>query len=385
MELIYFDNQASTPVDSRVQAAMSPYVATFYGNPHSNDHAAGWKANEAVEAAARATGDAIGSDPDEVIFTSGATEANNLAVLGLARRAPASRRRVLVSSVEHKCVLSSANSLRTSGFVVEHIKVDSHGAVDIEDLRKRLAGDVLLVSIIAVNNELGTVQDLAEISTVVHDAGAAIHTDAAQALSAGAVDVSAWGVDLLSLSAHKIYGPKGIGALYIRRALQGQIEPLLYGGGQQRGLRSGTLPVPLCVGLGEAAKLVSSSDGEAERVRIASLRDAFVEGLRDSGLEIVVNGPPPGRRHPGNANVRFPGIDSRDLLARLQPHLAASTGSACSTGIPEPSHVLRAIGLSAQESESSVRFSLGRFTTAEEVSAAVQFVTEAARSLSVSL
>lgn len=360
---------------------MAPYFSQHFANPHAADHSEGWLAHAAVEEAASKLASAIGADSDEIVFTSGATEANNLAILGLARRAPESRRRILVSAVEHKCVLSSARAATAMGLTVELLPVDSQGLVDTDNLKRRLSDDVLLVSVMAVNNEVGTIQDIARISTLARGVGALVHTDAVQAMAAAPIDVNSWDVDTLSLSAHKIYGPKGIGALYIRRDVQSRVEPLIYGGGQQNGIRSGTLPVPLCVGFSQAASLMVDSGAQAERVRLTVLRDKFVDSLRARDGRIELNGPVGSARHPGNANVRFTGLDARDLIAALQPRVAASTGSACSTGIPEPSHVLRAIGLSGSEAESSVRFSLGRFTSDSDVSQAVDLVVEAARVL----
>lgn len=360
---------------------MARYFSEHFANPHAADHSEGWLANAAVEEAASKLASAIGADRDEIVFTSGATEANNLAILGLARRASPSRRRILVSAIEHKCVLSSARAAEAMGLTVELLPVDSQGLIDCDYLKSRLSDDVLLVSVMAVNNEVGTIQDVASISTLARRVGALVHTDAVQAMAAGPIDVNAWAVDTLSLSAHKIYGPKGVGALYIRRDVQSKVEPLIYGGGQQNGIRSGTLPVPLCVGFSEAAGLMVGNNAEAERVCLIALRDKFVDNLRTRDKSIQLNGPAGVLRHPGNANLRFPGLDARDLIAALQPRVAASTGSACSTGIPEPSHVLRAIGLTGSEAESSVRFSLGRFTSDSDISQAVDLIVEAVQNL----
>lgn len=360
---------------------MAPYFSQHFANPHAADHSEGWLAHAAVEEASSEIASAIGADSDEIVFTSGATEANNLAILGLARRAPESRRRILVSAIEHKCVLSSARAAAAVGLTVELLPVDRQGLIDIDNLKRRLSDDVLLVSVMAVNNEVGVIQDIAGISVLARGVGALVHTDAVQAMAVGPIDVNSWDVDTLSLSAHKIYGPKGIGALFIRRDVQSKVEPLIYGGGQQNGIRSGTLPVPLCVGFSEAARLMIDNSAQTERVCLMALRDKFVEGLQSRDMSVQLNGPVGGLRHPGNANLRFPGLDARDLIAALQPRVAASTGSACSTGIPEPSHVLRAIGLSGSEAESSVRFSLGRFTSDSDVSQAVELIVEAVQTL----
>jgi cysteine desulfurase len=379
--VIYLDYHASSPVDPRVMAAMAPYFTEFFGNPHATEHSEGWRAHEAIDAAARKIATALGTDPDEIIFTSGATESNNLAILGIARRAPLPRQRILVSSIEHKCVLAAARMAASFGLTVELIPVDRDGFIDLDDLRERLRPDVLLVSVMAVNNEIGTIQPIREIARHAHAVGALMHTDASQALAAGPLNVALWDVDLLSLSAHKIYGPKGIGLLVIRRDIQDSIEPLMYGGEQQQGLRSGTLPVPLCVGLAEAVALMTGEGAGRELQRLRSLRDALIAKLHQVDERIQVNGPESNARHSGNANLRFPGLDARDLLAALQPCVAASTGSACISGIEESSHVLRAIGLSSIEADSSVRFCVGRFTVEEDIDEAVSLIRSALQRL----
>ena len=374
---IYADYQATTPVDPRVLEKMLPFWGDSFGNPHSNDHVIGWKAAEAVRESLTSVSSLIGADPDEIVFTSGATEANNLALFGLARRAPPSRRRILVSAIEHKCVLAAAGALaEREGFTVETIPVDGEGFIDLDVLETMLDGSVLAASIIAVNNEVGTIQDLRAIAGLLTGHGVIFHCDAAQAPSAMDVNRLAEYADLISLSGHKIYGPQGIGALYVRRDLQNAVEPLIYGGGQQNGLRSGTVPVPLCVGMAGAAEIMRV-EGPRERPRIAELRDLFVSLLSDGGFLMTINGPSWGRRHPGNANLQFVGFAAQDILGSVQPRLAASTGAACTSGIPEPSHVLSAMGLNEKEANSSVRFSFGRFTIKEQVREAATLVLEA--------
>ncbi len=373
---IYLDHQATTPLDPQVLAAMTPYLEGQFANPHSTDHALGWQAAQAVDEAATQVAKLIGADADEIVFTSGATESNNLALLGLGRReAGGKRRRILVSAIEHKCVLAVSRALSAEcGYEIELLTVDPVGRVDVAALEETLAEDVLLVSVMAVNNEIGTIQDIQRIADIVHRYGAHFHCDAAQAPCA--IDLQEVGsfCDLLCLSGHKMYGPKGIGALFIRRDLQERIEPLIYGGGQQRNLRSGTVPVPLCVGMSAAAELLAKESAHEEREVIRSLRDRFVQGLKRLPWPIRLNGPEGEWRHPGNANVQFRGFTAHDLLGALQPRVAASTGSACSSGILEPSHVLRAIGLSEEEAESSVRFSVGRGTTEADVDEAIDLI-----------
>ena len=382
-DTIYADYQATTPVDPRVLARMTPFWGDSFGNPHSSDHAIGWHADSAVQEAATAIASMTGSDANEVIFISGATEANNLAILGLARHAANTRRRILVSAIEHKCVLGAARELSLNeGFTIETISVDCDGFLDLNELKERLANDVLLVSVMAVNNEVGTIQDIPMISRLVRFHGALFHCDAAQAPCAMDIGDLAAYADLISLSGHKMYGPQGIGALCIRHDVHDRVEPLLYGGGQQDGLRSGTVPLPLCVGMAAASEIIVA-EGCDEWKRIARQRDMFIKLLRETGFPIVINGPPSDQRHPGNANVRFDEFDARDIIASLQPKLAASTGAACSSGIPEPSHVLRALGLTAEQSESSIRFSFGRFTTDDEVKKAASLVGNALSNLSI--
>ena len=372
---IYADYQATTPVDPRVLEAMNPYWQESFGNPHASDHIIGWRAAEAVDSAALSVAAFIGADPDEIIFTSGATEANNMALLGLARRAPARRRRILVSAIEHKCVLFAVRALQIhEGFTIETIPVDGEGFVDLNVLADQLDDTVLAVSVMAVNNEVGTIQDTPLIAEMLTRRGIIFHCDAAQAPCAMGVSQLSTYADLISLSGHKVYGPQGIGALYIRRGLQDSIEPLIYGGGQQRGLRSGTIPIPLCIGMAAALDIVGLPEGAKERQRVRRQRDEFVRLLRDSRFSIVLNGSANDRRHPGNANLQFDGFSASDILNSLQPHVAASTGAACTSGIPEPSHVLRALGLWTEKADSSIRFSFGRFTTDGDIREAVQLV-----------
>ena len=379
---IYADYQATTPVDPRVVEKMAPHWRELFGNPHSSDHILGWQAAKAVAQSQTAVAGLIGADPDEIIFTSGATEANNLALFGLARRAPADRRRILVGTTEHKCVLEAARALaEREGFIVEHIPVDHEGLIDHDVLEERLDQTTLVVSIMAVNNEVGTLQDISRIAEIASNRGVLFHCDAAQAPCTLDMSAMATHADLISLSGHKMYGPQGIGALYVRRDLQRHIEPIIYGGGQQSDLRSGTVPVPLCVGMAAATELLQTDEGEAERQRVAGQRDAFVERLQKSGYPVALNGPTSERRHPGNANLRFDGFVGQEILGALQPRLAASTGSACTSGIPEPSHVLRATGLSEEEAESSIRFSFGRFTTDEEIEEAAHLVSQTLESI----
>ena len=382
---IYADYQATTPLDPQVLERMLPFWKESFGNPHSSDHIVGWNAAEAVRHSQATVASLIGADPDEIVFTSGATEANNLALFGLARRAPESRRRILVSAIEHKCVLAAAKALEErEGFIIETIPVDREGLIDLDVLEAMLNSSVLAVSIMAVNNEVGTIQDLPAIAALSARHNVVFHCDAAQAPCAMDVGHMTTFADLSSLSGHKIYGPQGIGALYIRRDLQDSIEPIIYGGGQQNGLRSGTVPVPLCVGMAAAAEIVQA-EGLEERSKVAGQRNLFVDLITETCFPVSINGPGWERRHPGNVNLRVGSYDAEDILGQLQPRVAASTGAACTSGIPEPSHVLRALGLNTEQANASIRFSFGRFTTDLEVKEMACFLSDAVNSLAAAI
>lgn len=384
--LIYLDHQSTTPVDPAVFDAMSPFFGDNFGNPHSIDHIMGWASARAVDEAAARIGALISADADEIIFTSGATEANNLALLGLGRRmAGGQRRKILCSAIEHKSVLASVHALCDFyGYELGIVPVDNNGHVSLTGLHEQLSEQVLVVSIVLVNNEIGTIQNVSEISTAVSSTGAILHCDAAQAPCA--IDLREEGpvADMLSLSGHKMYGPKGIGVLYVRRELQARIEPMIYGGGQQRNLRSGTVPTPLCVGMGAAADLLLGRKGEAERKSVSEIRDRFINGLKALDMSVKLNGPVE-QRHPGNANVCFEGFSAQDILDCVQNNVSASTGAACSSGMPELSHVLYAIGLSEDDARGSVRFSIGRNTTRDDVDDAVTVIGRALKHLASTL
>lgn len=373
--IIYLDYQGSTPIDPQVVSVIVKYYTEYAANPHAADHAAGWAAAGIVEEAAKRLGRSLGCDPDEVVFTSGATEANNLAILGAAERATTSRRRILISAIEHKSVFEAAQlAQRRYGCRVEIIPVDDEGVVRCDELQDLLRDDVLLVSVMAVNNEVGSLQPLTRIAELAKQSGALVHSDATHALACGWEELGLTAVDLASLSGHKIYGPKGIGALVARRDVQPLLAPQIVGGGQQNGLRAGTVPMPLCMGLAHAAEMLSGAQAEIERSNVAGLRNHLATILLESCDSHLV-GPNLSNRHPGNLNLRFDGFDAQDLLARLQPSIAASTGSACTSGTPEPSHVLLAIGASPEDASSCIRFSLGRFTTRTEIDAALLQIT----------
>jgi cysteine desulfurase len=376
---IYLDNHATTPCDPRVLEAMWPWFAREYGNAHSVEHAPGRAAAEAVEAARAEVAALIGATPSEIIFTSGATEANNLAIKGAARFAGAgTRRRVITAATEHKCVLASVADLGAEGFEPVVLGVTPDGALDATRLRAALEVPTLLVSVMAANNESGFLQDIATLASAAHAAGARFHTDIAQAAGRVAVDVRALNIDLASMSAHKLYGPKGVGALFVRRHPRMRLAPLFSGGGQERGLRSGTLPVPLIVGFGAACRIAAAEMAE-EQGRIAALRDRLLRGLRAHIPGLAVNGGLE-RRLAGNLSLRFPPLSATALIAAC-PELALSTGSACSSAEITPSHVLTALGLSAAEAGATLRVGIGRFTSAADIDNAVSILARAAASL----
>ena len=369
---IYLDYQATTPADPRVVEAMLPFFTRRFGNPHSRHHAYGWAAEDAVEAARRQVAALIGAEAREITFTSGATESNNLAIKGVAFRDPA-RDKIVTCATEHKCVLEACRSLAAQGVRVVELPVGTNGLIDLAALAREIDERTALVSIMAVNNEIGVIQPLAEIGRLVRARGALFHTDAAQAAGKIALDVETMNIDLLSLSGHKLYGPMGIGALYVRRAAGVTLTPLFEGGGQERGLRAGTLPLPLCVGLG-AACVIARAEMESESVRLLGLRNRLLAALRRQLPDLTLNGDMT-LRIAGNLNVGFPGIDVEELMMEVK-EVAVSSGSACSSAVIEPSYVLRALGLSEDEARASLRISLGRFTTAEEVDRAAALLAE---------
>jgi cysteine desulfurase len=377
---IYLDNQATTPVDPRVLAAMRPWWEQNFANPHSVEHAMGRAAEAAVETARAELAELLGADPREIIFTSGATEANNLAIKGAARFAAAQgnpRRRIVTLATEHKCVLESVRDLAAEGFEPVILPVRADGLADLDQLRAALDERTLLVSVMAVNNEIGVVQDLAVIGALARAAGALFHCDAAQGVGRIPLDMGALPIDLLSVSGHKIYGPKGIGALYVRRRPRARIAPLFSGGGQERGLRSGTLPAPLLVGLGEAAR-IARLEAMLDAGRIAGQRDRFLAALRAAVPEVTVNGSLE-QRVPGNLNLTFPGLVTAEAIMAAAPEVCVSTGSACSSAEVEPSYVLAALGLGAGRARATLRIGIGRFTSPADVDLAAAVLAAAWR------
>ena len=366
---IYLDYQATTPMDPRVLEAMMPYFTHQFGNPHSRSHSYGWEAEEGVEKARGQVAKLIGADEKEVIFTSGATESNNLAIRGVAEFYKDRKNHIVTTVTEHKCVLDTCRHLEQSGFEVTYLPVQKNGLIDLDALRAAVTDKTVVVSVMAVNNEIGVIQPLAEIGKICREKKAFFHTDAAQAAGKIALDVEAMNIDLMSISGHKIYGPKGIGALYVRRRPRVRLVPMIVGGGQERGFRSGTLPTPLCVGLGEAAE-IAMKDMDCEAKRLAKLQARLLKGLQDRLPEIFVNGDLE-HRIPGNLNISFAYVEGESLMMGIK-NLAVSSGSACTSASLEPSYVLRALGVEEELAHTSLRIGLGRFTTEHEVDTAVE-------------
>ena len=376
---VYLDHHATTPCDPAVVRAMLPYFGDAYGNPSSSVHEAGRAAAVAVEEARERVAELIGARRGEVVFTSGATEGNNLALFGLARGSGEGRRRVVTTSVEHKAVLGPCRELERQGFDVVVLPVNGEGTVDLGAAEEAIDDDTLLVSVQAANNEVGTIQPVAQMARLARNRGALVHCDAAQAVGKIPVDVDDWDVDLLSISAHKLYGPKGVGALYVRGGPYAlPISPLVVGGGQEKGLRAGTLNVPGIVGLGEACRL-GEQRLPKESVRVAALRDRLENAVLEEVPDVRRNGALE-HRLPGNSSLTFPGIDAEALVVTT-PELAISTGSACTAGAPEPSHVLLAIGLDREAAGSTIRIGVGRFNTEEEIDRAAGVIVGAVERL----
>ena len=374
---VYLDHQATTPLDPRVLEAMLPWLTGDFGNAASRQHAFGWAAESAVAAAREEIAAALGAEPGEIVFTSGATESNNLALLGAARAARGRGNHVVTSAVEHRAVLDPCRQLAAEGFDVTVLAPDLTGRTTVEAVAEALTERTVLVSLMAASNEVGTLNPVAEIAALCASRGALFHTDAAQAFGKVPFDVSS-GVALASLSAHKLYGPKGVGALYVRARPRVALSPIVFGGGHERGLRSGTLNVPGIVGFGAAVRL-ASRERDVEAVRLAALRDRLDSAIRGVLDGVTLNGHRV-ERLPGNLSHSFAGVDGGRLISSLRD-VAVSSGSACTTASAEPSHVLRALGVPDALAKATIRFGLGRFTTAADVDFAAAEVVEVVRRL----
>ncbi|KAI0394634.1 cysteine desulfurase [Xylariaceae sp. FL0594] len=371
---IYLDMQATTPVDPRVLDAMLPFFVGVYGNPHSRTHAYGWESEKAVEDARKHVADLIGADPKEIIFTSGATESNNMSIKGVARFFGRSgkKKHIVTSQTEHKCVLDSCRHLQDEGFEVTYLPVQQNGLINMQELEAAIRPDTALVSIMTVNNEIGVIQPMEEIGKLCRRKKVFFHTDAAQAVGKIPLDVNAMNIDLMSISSHKIYGPKGIGACYVRRRPRVRIDPIISGGGQERGLRSGTIAPPLVVGFGEACR-IAKEEMAYDSKYIKKLSDKLLKGLL--ALEHTTQNGDPNHFYPGCVNVSFAYVEGESLLMALKD-IALSSGSACTSASLEPSYVLRALGNSDESAHSSIRFGIGRFTSEAEIDYVLKAVQE---------
>ena len=370
---IYLDNHATTRVDPKVLEAMLPYLTEVFGNAGSRNHAFGWEAQEGVERAREQVATLIGADPKEIVFTSGATESDNLAIIGVAKFYKEKGKHIVTQVTEHKAVLDSCHALEKEGYEVTYLGVDKEGKVSLDELRAALRPDTVVCSIMWANNEVGTVQDIAAIGAICREKGVIFHSDAVQGIGKIPFDVSKMNVDLVSISAHKMYGPKGIGALYVRRGRPRiRLEPTMFGGGQERGIRSGTHAVHQIVGLGAACAVSQAALESGESDRIRSLRNRLWDGLRARLDELYLNGSWDDRL-PGNLNVSFAFCEGEAMMMAIK-ELAVSSGSACTSASLEPSYVLRAMGVDVELAHTSIRFGIGRFTTEAEIDYALELV-----------
>ena len=372
MKQIYLDNQATTPLDPEVFSAMSPWFTEKFGNASSRNHTYGWEAEEAVEIARESVAAIIGSLPKEIIFTSGATEANNIALQGAAKNYQNQGRHIITLETEHKAVIDVCQHLSEDGFDITYLPVDKDGMLNVNKFEDAIRDDTIFASVMHVNNEIGVIQPIKELGAICKNKNVIFHVDAAQSVGKIPLNIDDMGIDLLSISAHKFYGPKGVGALYIRRKdPRVQLQPVMFGGGHERGVRSGTLPVPNIVGMGRACDLAADVMNE-ENLKITTLRDALLQGIRDKNPNALVNGSME-KRVAGNLNMSFPGVNNEAIIAAI-PEIAISSGSACTTSTMEPSHVLLALGMSKEEAYSSLRFGIGRFNTEEDIHIAVKSI-----------
>ncbi|OEY86552.1 IscS subfamily cysteine desulfurase [Wolbachia pipientis] len=370
---IFLDYQSTTKVDPRVVEVMIPYFSNF-SNPHSRSHAFGWNAEEAVEKARQYIADLINADSKEIIFTSGATESNNMAIKGIAHFYRNKGNHIITVCTEHKCVLDSCRNLENEGFRVTYLPIKQDGILDLSKLESEITDKTILVSVMMANNEIGVIQPVKDIGKICKKYNIFFHTDAAQAFGKIPIDVNEMNIDVMSISSHKIYGPMGIGALYIRRKNpRVRLTPLMSGGGQERGMRSGTVPTPLAVGFGEAAR-IATAEMEAETSQIQKLRDILYSSIKEAFPDIVLNGDYE-NRIPGNLNISFPYVEGESLIMAIKD-LAISSGSACTSASLEPSYVVRALDNGHDLEHSSIRFGIGRFTTKEEILYAIELITK---------
>jgi cysteine desulfurase len=375
---IYLDYQATTPCDPRVVEAMLPYFTHHFGNPHSRNHPHGWTAEEAVEKARMQVAKSIHADPREIVFTSGATESNNLAIQGIMEFYKDKKNHIVTCLTEHKCVLDTCRHLEQKGVKVTYLAVQKNGLIDLQQLEDAITDQTALVSIMAVHNEIGVIQPIKEIGAICRRKGVFFHTDAAQAVGKIPMDVEDMNIDLMSISAHKLYGPKGIGALYVRRKPRVRLSAIIHGGGQERGMRSGTLSPALCVGMGTACE-IARQELTSESKYLLKLRDRFYTTIMQNLTHVYLNGDLE-HRIPGNLNLSFAYVEGEGLMMGIK-ELSVSSGSACTSESLEPSYVLRALGVGEELAHTSLRIGFGRFTTEEEVDTAAQQIITAVNKL----
>ncbi|WPY00976.1 Cysteine desulfurase [Candidatus Trichorickettsia mobilis] len=368
---IYLDYQATTPMDPRVLEAMLPYFTTKFGNPHSRSHTFGWEAEEAVELARAHVAKLINATPREIIFTSGATESNNLAIKGISKFYGSKKNHIITLATEHKCVLDACRHAEQDGFQVTYLPVKQNGLVDLELLQQTITANTMLVSIMAVHNEIGVIQPLAQIGKICRANGVFFHSDIAQAYGKIPIDVNECNIDLASISGHKIYGPKGVGALYVRKKPRVRLSPIINGGGQERGMRSGTLASPLIVGFGKAAE-IALVEMDQDYLHVKNLFNKFVGLITSQIPDVYLNGDR-NQRYPGNINLSFAYIEGESMILAVKD-LAVSSGSACTSSSLEPSYVLRALGVDEELAHTSLRFGVGRFTREDEIDYAVELI-----------
>lgn len=375
---IYMDYQATTPMDPRVLEAMIPYFTDFFGNPHSRTHAYGWEAESAVEEAREKVANLINGEPSEIIFTSGATESNNIAIKGVARfYKNQGKNHIITTTIEHKCVLDSCRHLEKEGFEITYLHVDSDGLISLEELQNAITDKTSLVSVIALNNEIGVIQDLYAIGEICRSKGVFFHTDAAQAFGKIPLDVRQMKIDLMSISGHKIYGPKGIGALFVGKKPRVRLQPLFSGGGQERSMRSGTVPTALVVGLGVASE-IAKVEMEQDLEHVNKLAKSFIDQIME--LEYTYLNGSKTERYMGCINISFASIEGESMIGAIK-NIAVSSGSACTSSSLEGSYVLRALGVDEELAHTSIRFGIGRFTKEEDIEIAVKSVKDAVKRL----
>jgi cysteine desulfurase len=379
MPQVYLDNQATTPLDPKIFSVMEPWLKDKFGNASSRNHTYGWEAEEAVEIARESVAAIIGALPKEIIFTSGATESNNIALQGVAKNYQKQGKHIITLKTEHKAVMDVCQHLSKDGFDITYLPVDKDGILDLNKFEDAIRDDTILASVMHVNNEIGVIQPINELGAICKNKGIIFHVDAAQSVGKLPTNVENMGIDLLSISAHKFYGPKGVGALYVRRKNpRVQLQPIMFGGGHERGIRSGTLPVPNIVGLGKACDIAADVMIE-ENLRISQLRDTLLKGIRAENPNASINGSME-HRIAGNLNMGFPGANNEAIIAAV-PEIAISSGSACTTSTMEPSHVLLALGMSKEEAYSSLRFGIGRFNTEKDVVTAIKVINRCMQKL----